>query len=173
MRTVPRSLAAAPWQTGEEGEMSVVTERLTRERFRELYADQKPNWELIDGKPEQKALPSRRHSFLQGILGRMLDDLGFRTGIELTLEISETWDPVPDVAGMLGPETHEVYQSEPPAVVIEILSPGDRFTLLGKKCRRYAEWGVRDILVFDPVGCCAWSWGKATHGLMRCQQSYR
>jgi hypothetical protein len=34
------------------------------------------------------------------------------------------------VAGLLGPETDEIYQSEPPAVVIEILSPSDRFTLL-------------------------------------------
>jgi hypothetical protein len=36
--------------------MSVVTEKLTRARFRELYADQKPNFELIDGRAEQKAL---------------------------------------------------------------------------------------------------------------------
>jgi Uma2 family endonuclease len=60
------------------------------------------------------------------------------------------------VAGVLGPETDEVYQTELPAVVIEILSPGDRFMLLDQKCRRYAEWGVRDILVFDPVGRCGW-----------------
>jgi Uma2 family endonuclease len=52
---------------------------------------------------------------------------------------------------MLGPETSDVYQNSPPAVVIEILSPSGRFTLLDKKCRRYAEWGVPDILVFDPV----------------------
>jgi hypothetical protein len=34
--------------------MSVATEKLTRDRFREMYADRKPNYELIDGVPEQK-----------------------------------------------------------------------------------------------------------------------
>jgi Uma2 family endonuclease len=118
--------------------MSSSTEKLTRERFRELYADRKPNFELIDGVAEQKAMGSKRHAFLQGILYRMLEELGFRTGTELTVAISQTWEPVPDVAGLVGPETDEVYQSQPPAVVIEILSPSDRFTLLDQKCRRYA-----------------------------------
>ena len=152
--------------------MSVLTEKLTRERFRERYADAKPNFELIDGIPEQKALGSKRHSYLQLILGRMLDDLGFRTGVELTLEISDTWEPLPDVAGVLGPEIGEAFQSQPPAVVIEILSPSDRFTLLDRKCRRYAEWGVPDILVFDPVDDRAWRWDETSGGLVRFQETY-
>jgi len=153
--------------------MSVLTEKLTRERFRELYADQKPNWELIEGQPEQKALGSRLHSYLQAILCQMLEELGFRSAAELTLAISETWDPVPDVVGLLSPETEEVYQSRPPAVVIEILSPSDRFTLLDQKCRRYADWGVADILVFDPVAERSWRWDVATGGLVRFQHAHR
>jgi Uma2 family endonuclease len=153
--------------------MSVVTEKLTRARFRELYADQKPNFELIDGRAEQKALGSKRHARLQAILSRMLEELGLRGYTELTLEISNTWEPVPDVVGMLGGETGEVYQSEPPAAVVEILSPSDRFTTLDEKCRRYAEWGVPDILVFDPVGCRVWSWDRDADGLTRCRSTYR
>jgi Uma2 family endonuclease len=153
--------------------MSTSTEKLTRERFRELYADRKPNFELIDGVAEQKAMGSKRHAYLQGILYRMLEDLGFRTGTELTVAISQTWEPVPDVAGLVGPETDEVYQSQPPAVVIEILSPSDRFTLLDQKCRRYAEWGIPDILVFDPVSERAWHWDGITGGLVRWQGAYR
>jgi Uma2 family endonuclease len=153
--------------------MGVLIQKLTRERFRELYADLKPNFELIDGVAEQKAMGSKRHAYLQGILYRILEELGFRTGTELTLEVSETWDPVPDVAGMLGPDTGEAYQNQPPAVVIEILSPSDRFTLLDKKCRRYAEWGVADILVFDPVECLVWHWDLAADSLVRVHHVYR
>jgi len=76
----------------------IATEKLTRERFRELYADRKPNYELIDGVPEQKALGSKRHSYLTLILAQMLEELGFRAAPELTVEVSETWEPVPDVA---------------------------------------------------------------------------
>jgi Uma2 family endonuclease len=131
--------------------MSLLEEKLTRDKFRKLYQDCKPSYELIEGRLEQKALGSRRHASLQGILFRMLQELGFRSYVELSLAISEDWEPIPDVAGVVGPETEEVYQSEPPAVAIEILSPSDRFTLLDQKCRRYAGWGIRDILVFDPV----------------------
>ena len=110
--------------------MSAVTPKLTRQAFREIYADRKPNWELIDGEPEQKALGSKRHSFLQLILGQMLGELGYRTGAELTLEINEDWEPVPDIAGMLRPDTDKdaVYQKSPPSSVIDILSPSDRFS---------------------------------------------
>jgi Uma2 family endonuclease len=103
----------------------------------------------------------------------MLEELGLRGYTELTLEISDTWEPVPDVLGMMGAETGEVYRSEPLAAVVEILSPSDRFTMLDEKCRRYADWGVPDILVFDPVGCRAWSWDRDAGGLVPCRQTYR
>lgn len=154
--------------------MSAVAEKLTRSAFRKRYADQKPNWELIDGIPEQKALGSKRHSYLQGILCAMLDELGFRAGTELTLEISETWEPIPDVAGMLGPESDDVYQSQPPAVVIEILSPSDRAPNLLEKLVRYAQWGIVDILLFDPAKEQAWwFWGGERLGLTLIEGSYR
>ena len=60
--------------------MSVATEKLTRGRFRDLYGDHKPNYELIDGVPEQKASGSKRHARLQVILSQMLEELGFRRG---------------------------------------------------------------------------------------------
>jgi Uma2 family endonuclease len=37
------------------------------------------------------------------------------------------------------------------AVAIEVLSPDDRFTRVIQKCRKYAEWGIQNILVFDPA----------------------
>jgi Uma2 family endonuclease len=57
-------------------------------------------------------------------------------------------------------------------VVIEILSPDDRFTRVIQKCRRYAEWGVQDILVFDPIGREAWYWDTASGDLTRIKDSY-
>jgi Uma2 family endonuclease len=93
--------------------------------------------------------------------------------MELTLEISDTWEPVPDVAGMPGPYTDEIYQSAPAAVVIEILSPSDRFMTLDEKCRRYAEWGVKDILALDPASLRAWYWDPAAEGLVYFDGSYR
>jgi Uma2 family endonuclease len=153
--------------------MNVIHEKLTQQRFRKLYASRKPQFELIGGLAEPKASGSKRHALLQLILCRILRELGFRAWPELTLAIDDAWEPVPDVAGTLGPEeTQETYQSRPVAVAIEILSPSDRFTLLDQKCRKYADWGVADILLFDSVDHRAWQWEAAKNGLIPITESY-
>ena len=153
--------------------MNVVHEKLTRQRFRELYAGRKPQFELIDGQAEPKALGSKRHALLQLILCRILEQLGFRAWPELSLAIDVAWEPIPDVAGTLGPEeTEETYQSRPVAVAIEILSPSDRFALVDQKCRKYADWGVPDILLFDPINHTAWRWAPEYSGLVPITGSY-
>lgn len=146
--------------------MSLLEEKLTRDKFRELHQGQKPYWELIDGCAEQKALPKKRHSYLQAILASMLEELGFIAATELTLEISETWEPIPDVAAVLAPEEGTGNQTTPPAVVMEILSPSDRFSQLQEKVEKYAEWGIADILVFDPAKSKAWRWDRAGRSLV-------
>jgi Uma2 family endonuclease len=153
--------------------MNVVHEKLTRQRFRELYAGRKPQFELIDGHAEPKALGSKRHALLQLILCRILEQLGFRAWPELSLAVSDEWEPIPDVTGTLGPEeTDETYQSRPVAVAIEMLSPSDRFALIDQKCRKYAQWGVPDILLFDPINYTAWRWDPEHSGLIPTTESY-
>ena len=151
--------------------MSAVAEKLSVERFRELYAQRKPYFELLDGEAVQKAVPTKLHSIMEYILGLMLRDLGFKPRPELTLAIDQSWQPTPDVCGVLGPE-EDPYPTHPIAVAIEVLSPDDRFTRVIKKCRKYAEWGVQDILVFDPVGREGWYWDAAAGNLTPMKGSY-
>jgi Uma2 family endonuclease len=100
-----------------------------------------------------------------------LRELGFKARPELTLAIDESWEPTPDVCGLLGP-AESPYPTRAIAVAIEILSPDDRFTRVIQKCRRYAQWGVQDILVFDPIGREAWYWDTITEDLTRIKGSY-
>jgi len=151
--------------------MSAVAEKLNAERFRELYAQRKPYFELLDGEAVQKAVPTQLHSIMQFILGWMLKDLGFKPRPELTMAIDQSWQPTPDVCGILGP-VEDPYPTQPVAVAIEVLSPDDRFTRVIQKCRKYAEWGIQDILVFDPVGRDAWYWDAAAGDLIRIKGSY-
>jgi Uma2 family endonuclease len=152
--------------------MNVVAEKLTLEQFRATYAESKPYYELLDGEAVQKAMPTKPHSYLQLVLCYILKELGYKAGPELTLAMSEKWEPVPDVCGLLGHSDKEPYPTRPIPVAIEILSPDDRFTRVIKKCRRYAEWGIADILVFDPIGREAWFWDKSSDDLARIQQTY-
>lgn len=84
--------------------MTAVAEKLTSERFRKIYAQRKPYFELLDGHAVQKLLPAKLHSVLQFVLSLMLKELGFKSRPELTLAISESWEPTPDVCGIIGPE---------------------------------------------------------------------
>jgi Uma2 family endonuclease len=43
------------------------------------------------------------------------------------------------------------YPSQPPLVVAEVLSPGDRIADLKTKCREYAAFGIPHIWVVDPA----------------------
>jgi Uma2 family endonuclease len=137
-----------------------------------LYADRKPYFELLDGEAVQKALGTGLHSTLQFLLTLMLKELGFKPRPELTLAIDEAWRPIPDVCGIIGP-AEDPYPTQALAVAIEVLSPDDRFTRVIRKCRKYAEWGVKDILVFDPVGREAWYWDAVAGDLTRIKDSYR
>jgi Uma2 family endonuclease len=152
--------------------MGAVAEKLTSRRFRETYAQKKPYFELLDGEAVQKALPTNLHSILQYVLGLMLKELGFKPRPELTLAIDESWEPTPDICGILGPDENP-YPTHAVAVAIEILSPDDRFIRVIQKCRKYARWGVQDILVFDPLGREAWYWDAPGGDLIRMQDNYR
>jgi Uma2 family endonuclease len=156
----------------EFSSMSVAAQKLTRDAFREMYAHRKPYYELLDGAAAKKSLPTRLHSILQFILSVMLKELGFKSRPELTLAIDETWEPTPDVCGILGPE-EDPYPTHAVAVAIEVLSPDDRFTRVIQKCRQYAAWGIQDILVYDPVSRDVWYWDAVTGGLMESKETYR
>ncbi|MBV9505194.1 MAG: Uma2 family endonuclease [Acidobacteriia bacterium] len=151
--------------------MLALAEKLSRDPFRSKYAGEKPYYELLEGEAVQKAVPTRLHSILQFVLAVMLKELGFRSRPELTLAIDEFWEPTPDVCGILGPE-EDPYPTHAVAVAIEILSPDDRFTRVIHKCRKYAEWGVPDILVFDPAGREVWHWDGASGDLLRSNETY-
>jgi len=152
--------------------MGIAVEHLTRSAFRSIYAERKPYYELLDGVAVQKASATRLHSTLQFILLVMLKELGFKSRPELTLAIDEAWEPTPDVCGVLGPE-EAPYPTRAVAVAFEVLSPEDRFTRVIQKCRKYAEWGIQDILVYDPVDHDAWYWDSAIGGLVQSKKTYK
>ena len=152
--------------------MRAASDKITLEQFQAAYAEFKPYYELLDGEAVQKTLPAKLHAILQGVLYIVLRELGFQSMTELTLAISETWEPTPDVCGLLGPDDGEPYPTKPIPVVIEVLSPRDPFTRVIQKCRKYSAWGIPDILVFDPIGREAWHWDTTADDLVRFKQAY-
>ena len=131
---------------------------LTPEQFDQQYGNHKPYLEYWFGEPVQKAVPTWLHSMLQKIIMRLLDDTGYESGAEVKLKISSDFQPLPDVAAVLPGQVELPYPTRPVEVVVEILSPDDRFSEILTKCRLYAELGIKHIYVVDPATRHVWCW---------------
>ena len=57
---------------------------------------------------------------------------------------------IPDVAVFAGDEPDEQVPSRPPLLVVEIISPDDRYSEVLTKLSEYRHWGVPHIWVVDP-----------------------
>ncbi len=140
--------------------MLVTPQTLSLEEFLEL-PEEKPALEYIDGRIVQKVSPQWQHAMLQFGLAELINRFGrwrkvamafpelrARIGRQaLVPDISvHRWDRLPfNAAGRLenGPE-------EPPAIAIEIASPGQSISVLVEKCLIYLEHGVEIVLLLDP-----------------------
>jgi Uma2 family endonuclease len=129
---------------------------LTLEEFRVRYAGEKPSYEYWAGEAIQKSMPTWLHGLIQTIVARLLDDIGYQSGSEVTIRLDTDYEPVPDVIAINSPLS-EPYPTDPFAVVVEILSPDDPFSRVLRKCRLYERWGIGRIIVIDPAARIVWS----------------
>ena len=133
---------------------------MTVEQFEQQYGHEKPYFEYWFGEPIQKAAPGWIHSMLQKIIMRLLDDVGYESGAEVTLKISANFQPLPDVSAVFPGQVELPYPTRPVEVVVEILSPDDRFSQVLSKCQFYGELGINHIYVVDPETRQVWCWRR-------------
>jgi len=142
--------------------MSAVAEgRISLDEFHRRFAGEKPYFEFWDGEAVQKTTPTRLHSLIQKILVKWLDALGYEAGQEITLKLDPAYEPIPDVIAAEG-SIGDPYPTEPFEIAIEILSPDDPFSRTLTKCGLYKKWGVRQVVVIDPMARRAWSFGNGS-----------
>ncbi|HEX4227059.1 MAG TPA: Uma2 family endonuclease [Bryobacteraceae bacterium] len=144
--------------------MAVVT-HISLEEFHARYANES-GYEYWFGEVVQKSVPTWLHAILQSLLAEMFFEQGYFSGSELDLRISCDFQPRPDVAASLELETRG-YPTRPIDIVAEILSPDDPPAKVLEKCQHYAELGIRQIYVLDPIGRTADQWDQANQQLQR------
>jgi Uma2 family endonuclease len=106
---------------------------------------------------------------LQSLLAEIFYEKGYFSGSELDLRISREFQPRPDVAASLELESSG-YPTKPIDIVAEILSPDDLHGKVSEKCQHYAELGIHQIYVFDPVQRTVEQWNAARQQLERISQ---
>jgi len=125
----------------------------------------KPAIEWIDGRPVQKLMPTDLHGILQfaftkfltiwarshSAAGKVIPEWRFIT----PANAYKTESLVPDVAYLATyfnlPKPDRTYPTIPPDIVVEILSPDDRQEDVAKRQSFFLWWGVRLVLIADPV----------------------
>jgi len=110
--------------------------------------------EFLDGEIVERNVGDIRHSKAQLELGSffhgLTEELSLRCFPELRVRLGPKRYRVADLAVYAGGEPAERYPSSPPLVIVEILSPDDRYTEILDKLEDYRRWGVAHIWFVDP-----------------------
>ncbi len=119
---------------------------ITPEQYLATYWEREP--EYVHGEIVEKPLPSKKHGYLQLLIGSLLRPVGF-AATEVRSRLEYDVFRLPDVA-LWRKEPDGDPPAEPPLVAVEIASPDDRMSNLMLKFEQYRTWGVEYIWFVEP-----------------------
>ncbi len=110
--------------------------------------------EYVRGEIVERSMPNFLHGEMQFELAfrfRQLRDSHRLFGCsETRMRLAPDLYRIPDIAVFAESKPGEPVPSRPPLVVIEIISPDDRYSEMLEKLAEYQQWGVANIWVVDP-----------------------
>ena len=123
------------------------------EYLRTIYHPDREYW---DGEIVERNVGEKQHAAAQGRLIGILfmwaeqQNVKLFVNPELRLKLGETLYLIPDVCVFAGEDPEESVPTQPPYVVVEILSPDDRMKEVVEKLELFRNWGVANIWFVDP-----------------------
>jgi Uma2 family endonuclease len=129
----------------------------------------RPDREYVDGELRERNVGKWEHARIQWLLacwfGSHEPDWNVIGSTEQRLQVSPTRVRVPDLV-VLRPGPQPDVLSQPPLLVIEILSPDDSYSDLQERCQDYHQMGVETVWLVDPKTrsgrmCSAAEWTEA------------
>jgi Uma2 family endonuclease len=113
----------------------------------------RPDREYVDGEVRERNVGKYEHARVQALLAAWFNqhekDWGVQVVTEQRVQVSPTRVRIPDVALLpLGPQPDVITQ--PPALVIEILSPDDTYSDTQERAQDYRAMGVETVWIIDP-----------------------
>ena len=130
-----------------------ATVRIPIEQYLENI-DQKPSPEYVEGELVQRASPSYRHGKAAASFAAVFQIAGRRHPLfactETHMRISSARVRIPDVAVFFGSEPATPIPTEPPGLIVEVLSPDDAWSSVMSRLRDFHDWGVGHVWLADP-----------------------
>ncbi len=113
----------------------------------------RPDREYVDGEIRERNVGKWDHARVQWLLAGwfMSNERAWHVmgSTEQRVQVSSSRVRVPDLV-ILRPGTQRPVLTEPPLLVIEILSPDDTYSELQERCHDYQTLGVENIWIIDP-----------------------
>jgi Uma2 family endonuclease len=135
-----------------------------------------PDCDYVDGEVVERNLGEQSHGRLQFNIAKCLSEherlFGFRTLIEVRLQVLPNRFRVPDVMLIPLAASKEKIIRTPPLLCIEVLSPEDTLNRINRRVQEYLDIGVPSCWIVDPESGEAWiatpgQLTKVTDGILR------
>jgi len=135
-----------------------------------LGTSYRPDCEYIDGEIRERNVGKYEHARVQALLAAWFHqhekEWGAQVVIEQRVQVSAHRIRIPDVALLtLGAQPDVL--TDPPLLVIEILSPDDTYSDTQERAQDYSRMGVETVWIIDPKTrtgrmCRGAQWTEAT-----------
>jgi Uma2 family endonuclease len=118
-----------------------------------LETSYRPDREYVDGELRERNVGKWEHARVQLILAAWFHlhahEWGIKGGTELRVQVAENRVRIPDLSIVLdGPQPDVL--TDPPLLIIEILSPDDTYSDTQERAQDYREMGVETVWIIDP-----------------------
>jgi Uma2 family endonuclease len=118
-----------------------------------LCTGYRPDREYVDGEIKERNVGKWEHARVQWLLAAWFfaheKDWGITGSTEQRVRVSENRVRVPDLVVLTAGAQSEVL-TDPPLLVIEILSPDDTYSDTQERAQDYREMGVETVWIVDP-----------------------
>jgi Uma2 family endonuclease len=124
-----------------------TTTQLTADQYLKMHFEELEP-EFVHGELVERPMPTSLHGRLHYLLALRLQNAGFGM-IGVRMRLADDVIRIPDLAFFREP-TEERIPTSPPLIVVEIISPDDRYYEPMKKLDEYRTWGVENIWIVEP-----------------------
>jgi Uma2 family endonuclease len=111
--------------------------------------------DYLEGRILERNIGEVPHSDLQSGLAVFLrlHHPGFWAGVEVRVQVKARRFRVPDVCLVTGGKPKSRVVTDPPFLVVEVLSPDDRVVEMQERIDDYLSFGVKYVWIVDPSTC--------------------
>jgi Uma2 family endonuclease len=118
-----------------------------------LDTNYRPDCEYVDGEVRERNVGKWEHARIQALLAAWFvsheRDWGTLSSTEQRMQVSHSRVRIPDLVVLTAGPQPDVL-TEPPLLVIEILSPDDTYSDTQERAQDYRSMGVETIWIIDP-----------------------